>query len=96
MASGLIIKQVINIRGTGSTENVIRPSISKGWTNKSGYTCEDFISECRLPFMEIDHANVGKLKTYFVRVGEFSGEWFTIFDQLKGKVGGWWKTSAIL
>jgi hypothetical protein len=81
---GLIIKQSINIKEKGATL-VISPSICHGRSNQLNYTWDDFIAEFCLP-LEVLHLYLNKQKTYFVRVGEFKDQRFTIQDQLKGKM----------
>jgi hypothetical protein len=85
MACALIIKQSINIKGIEAVI-VDTPCIMKGWLNKLGYTWDDFIAEFGLSIMEVAHLYIEKRKTYFVRVGEFKEDQFTIQDQLTGRV----------
>lgn len=64
------------------------PSINNGHYNKSGYTWNDFLSEFKLNFIELAfHCTKSGKKKYYIRVGDFSGNHFTISDQLKADRG---------
>jgi hypothetical protein len=87
MLCGLVIKQCINRKGSGSFKSMEVPSIFKG-LNKFGYTWDDFLAEYGLSFVELAYVYIEKRKTYFIRIGEFKGCRFTIQEQLNGKVLG--------